>query len=418
MSRMKKSKILPKANTIKTFKNNFLIIDEITKLKSINSEIELCIIKTDFDNNDIKFIKNLKKKYNNVTFWIATINISRENIIIANKIGIKTVISSPVKTKTVEEFFNKKYKIFENKESIKDFDIKYIENSKIMIVDDNLSNVELLEEILSPFNIKIHSFSKPKEARKIAVTEKFDLILLDVMMPEMSGFELAHKMKISTINKNTPIVFISALSDSYTKIKGYNAGSFAYIEKPFDINIVKAQIFNILKKQKDIISQTAAKETFLATVAHDLKTPINAEINALTLLLNNNLGEIEESQKEILRDILASSRFMQDLVENILCKNKIENSNFNLSKQVYSLKELVEHCIVLTKYILDEKNQYIEFECNAVHTLLPLDFVEIKRAINNLIDRKSEYSNLNSKIVINIFETIKITDDKSNNLTH
>ena len=113
------------------------------------------------------------------------------------------------------------------------------------------------------------------------------------MMPEMSGFELARKIKDTQLNKDAIIVFISALSDSHNKIKGYDLGSFAYIEKPFDVNIVKSQIFNILKSKKAQEVISSSKESFLATVAHDLKTPISAGINALNLLLGENLGELE-----------------------------------------------------------------------------------------------------------------------------
>ncbi len=217
----------------------------------------------------------------------------QRNIISANKIGIKTIISSPIDNKMVEEFFIKERGIIVSRKSDVDLDFSGISDSKVMIVDDNPMNVELLEEILSKFDLKISSFLKPKEACQAMQHEKFDLFLLDVMMPEMSGFELAKKIKDSTENQNTPIIFISALSDTHNKMKGYNLGSFAYIEKPFDINLIKTQIYNILKNQKAQEMVTSDKENFLATIAHDLKTPINAGINALNLLLDNNLGELE-----------------------------------------------------------------------------------------------------------------------------
>lgn len=70
------------------------------------------------------------------------------------------------------------------------------------------------------------------------------------MMPDMSGFELAKVIKETELNEDTPIMFISALSDSENKIMGYNIGSCAYIEKPFDINVVRSQIINTLKTKQ------------------------------------------------------------------------------------------------------------------------------------------------------------------------
>lgn len=389
------------------FNQKFLFVENVSTLKKMKSEVKLCIIKSDFNKSDLKFIKKAKTVNKNTEIWICSDNPTKENILMANKIGIKTIISSPIDYKIVEEFFNKENGIYSTKKSEIEYDYSSISNSKVMIVDDNLMNIELLEEVLSKFNLNISTFLKPKEACKAMINEKFDLFLLDVMMPEMSGFELAKKIKDTQHNQNTPIIFISALSDSHNKIKGYNLGSFAYIEKPFDVNMIKSQIFNILKNQKAQELITSNKENFLATVAHDLKTPINAGINALNILLDKNLGELEEDQHELIEDILNSTKFMQDMVENILCKNKIESNKIHLSKNVHSLKELIEHCIELTKYIIVPKKQKIYLECNINNTLLPMDFLEMKRAVHNLIANASDYSPEGSKILIKIFEKDK-----------
>lgn len=390
----------------KTYSKNklnrkFLFVDNISNFKKLKPGIELCIIQTDFNKQDLKSIQKIKEGNNNTEFWLCSVQLSKEKVLNANKIGIKTIISSPIDFKLVEDFFYKNDT--EHKTFDKEYDTSCIKNSKVMIIDDNIMNVQLLEEVLSKFNISIHSFLKPKEAYKASLNEKFDLFLIDIMMPEMSGFELAKKIKTTPLNKNVPIIFVSALSDSANKIKGYNLGSYNYIEKPFDINVVKSQIFNILKNQKAQELITDNKETFLATVAHDLKTPLSAGINALNLLLNENLGDLEDSQSELIEDILNSTKFMQDMVENLLCKNKMERSKISLSKQVYSLKEIVDHCIDTTKYILLPKKQKIEFYCETNNNLLPLDFIEIKRAIHNLIANASEYSPDGSKILIKIF---------------
>lgn len=403
-------KIIKSSNNYKyyskdTLHQKFLFVDKISELKKLKPEIELCIVETDFSKSDLKTIKKAKSSHQNIEFWICSGNLSRENILLANEIGIKTVISSPIEIKIVEEFFYSKEDKHNHYHKNEDQETSNIAGLKVMIVDDNSMNIELLEEVLSKFNLNISSCLKPKEAHKIILHEKFDLFLLDIMMPEMSGFELAKRIKETPHNQNVPIIFISALSDSHNKIKGYDLGSCAYIEKPFDVNIIKSQIYNVLKNQKAQEVITADKETFLATVAHDLKTPISAGINALNLLLNENLGELENDQQEIIEDILNSTKFMQDMVENILCKNKIESDKLHLSKQVYSIKELAEHCIDLTKYILSDKKQQINLQCDINNPLLPLDFLEMKRALHNLIANASQHSPVGSKIIIKIFQS-------------
>lgn len=388
---------------INNFSHRYQNVENVTKLKTLRHGTELCIIQTDLNKTDLKLIDKTKATHKGTEFWIASNNLSRENVILAHKIGIKTVVSSPVDTMQVEEYFNNKNKHLENTDNEEDYNYLEIRNSKVMIVDDNLMNIELLEEILSKLHLKTYKFLKPKEAHQAVLQEKFDLFLLDVMMPEMSGFELAKKIKETQQNQNSPIVFISALSDNHSKMKGYNLGSFAYIEKPFDVNVITTQIYNILKNQRaqEIISQD--KENFLATVAHDLKTPIRAGINALNLLLNENLGELEEDQQEIIEDILYSTTYMKDMVENVLCLNKIETEQMTLSKQVYSIKELVENCIELTKYITSAKNQPVRVDYSLKNPLIPFDFLEMKRALNNIIANASQYSPAGSKILIKVF---------------
>ena len=385
------------------FSEKFLFIEQALGIKKIKPEIELCIVQTNFNKADLKQLQKLRQSNKDTEFWICSTNLSRKNILSANKLGIKTVISSPVDNNAVEEFFLNKNSFYLRNHLDTPYDYSSIAHSKIMIVDDNVMNVELLEEILVDFNINISSFTKPKEACEVMLHEKFDLFLLDVMMPEMSGFELAKKINDTPHNKNTPIIFISALADSCNKIRGYDLGSFAYIEKPFDVKIIKSQIFNILKTQKLQNLDITNKGDYLATIVHDLKTPISAGITALGLLLNKNLGELEDNQHEIIEDLLNSTKFMRDMVENILCKNKIEKNITELIKHHYSVKKLIEHCIELTKYILLPKNQQIFFTSEIEDALLHMDFLEMQRAIHNLIANASEHSASGSKILIHVY---------------
>lgn len=391
----------------KKAQDRFIFIEKAAELKAIKafSPIKLCIIKTDFDNNDLKIIKKVTSENPNTEFWIASNESTRKNVLSANEIGIKMIVPYPFGDNIVSDYFNQQDISYLTKHLQTNADYTSLAGLKVMIVDDNSMNVKLLEEVLSQFDLTISSFQKPQEACEALLKEKFDLFLLDIMMPEMSGFDLAKVIKGSVNNQDVPIIFISALSDSANKITSYNLGSHAYIEKPFDVNIIKSQIYNVLKNKKIQESQAKDKETFMATVAHDLKTPINAEINALQLLLGDCLGTLEESQQEIIEDILNSTKFMKDMVENILCKNKIDCGQINLHKENCSLKELVEHSIELTKYILSAKQQRVCFSCKVENPVASIDFLEMKRVLHNLIANASNYSPCGKDIVVEIFNT-------------
>lgn len=383
---------------------NLIFVESLKDLQNTNglSRKKLCIAKTDF--KDLYLIKRINKKYPNLEIWLTSPEISRKNILLANSSGVKNVIQYPVDAKLIQTYFQKQNK---NKVTIHEIpNYTSLKGLKVMVVDDNQMNVDLLVETLSVLDISITTFLKPVEASRAAVNEKFDLFLLDIMMPEMSGFELANIIKHSKINSDTPIMFISALSDAENKIMGYNIGSCAYIEKPFEVSVVRSQIYNMLKTKSLSDALNDKKETFLQMVTHDLKTPIYAEICALELLGKNN-EKLNGQQKEIISDILSAAKYMKNLVENITQKYKVENENLVLQKTKCSLKEIVVSCIEDTKYLFEEKGMIYILNCSARNLFASMDELEIKRVVHNLIINTIEHGISKSKVIMDIKENGK-----------
>ena len=382
---------------------NLIFVESLKDLQNTNglSRKKLCIAKTDF--KDLYLIKRINKKYPNLEIWLTSPEISRKNILLANSSGVKNVIQYPVDAKLIQTYFQKQNK---NKVTIHEIpNYTSLKGLKVMVVDDNQMNVDLLVETLSVLDISITTFLKPIEASRAAVNEKFDLFLLDIMMPEMSGFELANIIKHSKINSDTPIMFISALSDAENKIMGYNIGSCAYIEKPFEVSVVRSQIYNMLKTKSLSDALNDKKETFLQMVTHDLKTPIYAEICALELLGKNN-EKLNGQQKEIISDILSAAKYMKNLVENITQKYKVENENLVLQKTKCSLKEIVVSCIEDTKYLFEEKGMIYILNCSARNLFASMDELEIKRVVHNLIINTIEHGISKSKVIMDIKEKV------------
>src|SRR5574344_1105326 len=335
-----------------------ILVEDFKKVKNVHNldSKKLCIVKTNFKN--LTRIKDYFKKYPNLKVWLTSNEISRKNIFTANMNGFENVIQYPVNPQLVRTFLEEKPKEELKQVSTNNLSIEI--NAKIMIVDDNPMNVDLLVETLSDPHITLKSFTKPIEALKYIENEVFDLFLLDVMMPDISGFDLAKAIKNSKLNSNSPIIFISALSDPKNKIKGYNLGSFAYIEKPFDINVVRSQVFNVLKTKNLQDALSDKKETFFAMVTHDLKSPVNAEISALEFLLENNNKDMDKFQHEIIGDVLEAAKYMKTLVDNVLNKYRCEKGVMTIKPQRYIFNNIILQCIEETKYIFDDKNQTLK----------------------------------------------------------
>ena len=207
--------------------NDVVYVDDIRELRGIQglTSKRLCIIKTDF--RDINKIKKFCKSHGNLEVWLASEEISRKNILKANLCGIRNVIEYPIHQNLISDLIKeKKLEIEEEKNFKNHISLKGL---KVMIVDDNPFNTQLLEETLSALELNLVTCQKPLEAARIVQEEEFDLFLLDIMMPELSGFDLAEIIRSSDKNANTPLMFVSALSDTENKIKSFDYGSYAFI---------------------------------------------------------------------------------------------------------------------------------------------------------------------------------------------
>ncbi len=379
-------------------REKFFFVENPLELNKYKDFQELCIVKTNFSKKELEIIEKYKSLNLKTDFWIASNNVTHENIILANKIGIKNIIQYPINEEIVREYFEQKENI--DKITKIHYDFSLVEGAKIVVVDDNDLNIELLQETLLPFNLEINAFLNPFEALDYCAKNKVDLMLFDVMMNNLSGFELYQNIKEYPVNSETPVIFISALSNSSNKVFGYNLGSFAFIEKPFDINTVRAQVYSILKQKKENEQKTTSKENFIAMITHDLKTPIHAKLLALNLLLKDEFGKLSSEQREILDEILKSTMYLQSMTENILTKYRFENGVITLNKEKICFVLLLQSCLEELKLLFEEKNQTIKTKLDLNDSIISIDLLQIKRVIINLLTNSSDYSPKGSEIIL------------------
>ncbi len=376
-------------------KHNTKVCFEDLNTEKVTSNINFCILMVDFENeNECTLAKAFVKNNKDLKIYALLEKSTKEALINASKIGVLACIN---KISDLDE------ELFLDENSKKD-EIKITEEfigTKILIVDDIVENIKLLQDVLSPFKFEFTSYTNPIAALENIDEARYDLILLDVIMPEMDGFQLAEQIRASETNAQTPIVFISASGEKQDKIEGFNLGSLAYIEKPIDPQTVIAQIYGILKVRKLNNQLLFEKENFIAMLTHDLKTPIRAQIQALDLLLKDYFGELNPRQREIVNEIMASNKYMQNMAENVLTNYKTENGKLKIQKTKNDIKTTIENTVENLKFIISQKNQSIEVSYkNVDDTTAFYDDIEIKRVLSNLIVNASEYSFDNSIIKI------------------
>ncbi|MBF0530158.1 MAG: response regulator, partial [Deltaproteobacteria bacterium] len=209
----------------------------------------------------------------------------------------------------------------------------------ILIVDDTPTNIQVLAEALrTDYRVKVATSGKlaldilgKKDGRP-------DIILLDVMMPVMDGYEVCALLKSSPTTKDIPVIFITAMIGEDDERKGLELGAVDYIRKPFKPSLVKARIRNHLdlKRYRDHLEEMVeqrtselkqakeaaeaanrAKSIFISTMSHELRTPLNHIIGFIDLVRSKDYGEINPEQEEYLGYALASGRHLLALVNNI-----------------------------------------------------------------------------------------------------
>ncbi len=224
------------------------------------------------------------------------------------------------------------------------------ETLNILLVDDKDENIISLESILDQPGRRLLKAHSGNEALKIAFEEDIAVILLDVQMPEMDGFEVARLLKDNPKTKDIAIIFVTAISkeEKYT-LKGYEEGAVDYLHKPLDINIVKAKVgvFEKLYRSKQELKAYVEKtqqinkqlDEFVYVVSHDLKAPLRG-LASVTSFLEDELGaDLKPEVKDLLDMVKSRTSRMQNLIDAILHYSRMANNK--TEKETVNLKELI-----------------------------------------------------------------------------
>lgn len=189
----------------------------------------------------------------------------------------------------------------------------------IMIVDDIPENLQLLVEVLTNQGYRTRAALNGEQALASIQKEAPDLILLDILMPDMDGFEVCRRLKSNEELRDIPVIFISALDEIFDKVAAFNVGGVDYITKPFQVEEVLARVhthLSLRELQQQLEAQNQELEAYAHTVAHDLKNPVNLQVGFANLLLTEDLSE--EEQQTALQSISTGAQKMVRIIDELL----------------------------------------------------------------------------------------------------
>ncbi|MBW2623783.1 MAG: response regulator [Deltaproteobacteria bacterium] len=238
----------------------------------------------------------------------------------------------------------------------------------ILVVDDSEVTTAVLNRILSK-DYHVEIANKGGDAIKIANSpEPPDLILLDLIMPDLNGYEVCQRLKANNSTKNIPVIFVTASDEIDHEAKGFEVGGVDYITKPIRSRTVRARVKNQLelklaqqelKKQNEILLENARlRDEVEQMVRHDLKTPLHTVVNVPGMLMKDE--NLTADQVEMLQMLEESGYRMLDLINSTLDLFKMETGKYELRSVPVDLLQIVNQIRGETRDLVSSKNISVE----------------------------------------------------------
>ncbi len=265
-------------------------------------------------------------------------------------------------------------------------------NNSILIVDDNHENIKVLGIALKDkdYNLTV-AFNGP-DALEILDTTAVDLVLLDVMMPGMDGFEVCRRVKANPNLKDIPIIFITALTETSNIVKGFEVGGVDYITKPFKKEELFARVntqLQIQNQRRQLEQTIQSRDKLYSIIAHDLRSPL---ANIKTILTALSEGHIDHDSFETLVPMpQKSTNETYDLLENLLYWSRSQLDNLKPQKGECDVKSIVTETFDLLKPNADKKEILLEMELNGAKEMLA-DKNMMKTVLRNLTSNAIKFT--------------------------
>lgn len=284
--------------------------------------------------------------------------------------------------------------------------------NQILIVDDVPENLQVLGSMLQRKGYEINVASSGMDALSLVEKNQPDLILLDVAMPQMDGFQVCEALKQNDVTKNIPVVFLTAHSDKERIVRGFQVGGVDYITKPFHAAELLARVHTHLElkfSREELLRRNTAlqhlndeKNELMGIVAHDLKNPLNG-IRGIAEILIKDESLPRDQSVEFFTSIFDSAEKMFALIKNLLSINAIERGAITLQIQPVALAGIVEHIVTMYQQRASNKNIIISLDNQPA--VVEADETAIVQILDNLISNAVKYSPFDKKIYISVNST-------------
>ncbi len=309
--------------------------------------------------------------------------------------------------------------------------------SSMLLVDDDPINLNVLVDTLNNENLDVSIATSGEDALDLVETVHPDIILLDVIMPGIDGFEICRRLKEKETTHDIPVIFMTALVDTVDKIRGFDAGGVDYITKPFQhvevLARVKAQLTivhqqrqlrelnvslaaerallaervqerttELSKANAELLHAVRLKDDFLASMSHEFRTPLNVILGMAQILQEKLYGPLTEQQFSSLRQIEESGRRLLALITDLMDSSQIRTGELELHITPVSVELICQAGLRFLHQAARKKQLKVSFVYDSAITSIHADEHRMKHVLVELLNNAVTFTHEGGTVGLNV----------------
>ena len=287
----------------------------------------------------------------------------------------------------------------------------------ILVVDDTIANLQLLSGMLKEEGYRVRPVPSGALALRAANSQKPDLVLLDINMPEMDGYDVCRRLKADRDLSDVPVIFISALSETLDKVKAFQVGGIDYVTKPFQFEEVRARVQTHLRvqrlqhqlrqrneelreKNRTLEELKAMEHRLTNLIIHDLRAPLAGIIGYLELLQINSVGSLDDTSRGDIDKALSVAGQMNEMVNSLLDITRLEEARMPIESSRSDLLLIADEAMESLESIVEYRNLGTEKPSHPVW--VECDPRLTRRIIVNLLHNAIKYTPRDGQITLRV----------------
>lgn len=283
------------------------------------------------------------------------------------------------------------------------------EKKIVLVVDDQPQNLQLAASVLNPL-YRLILADNGEKAIALALKKQPDIILLDIMMPDMSGFEVCEQLKAHPDTKDIPVIFVTAKTEEDDTLKAYEAGGIDYVQKPFRANeliariaahvTLKSQREDIIALNKNLSAVNEQKSKLLSLIAHDMRGAISFIDNMLDLLISDIERTPTHELREYMTLVKETSEKTYEMFDELLLWANTQSQHISLSQEFVCAADIARRAAEHIQLQADAKRVQIVVEDSDADVYADVNM--LNTIIRNLLSNAIKFSESDKNVTVRI----------------